>query len=161
MMRTIRKESYDFDIIDLASGELSPDLSSSQYFRDIMSNQDFNYHVGYDHPQDNLKHRETIAKHLKEFRTIPATPSSILVTSGAQQALHLIVQCLLQPGHAIAIEDPSYCYSLPLFKSAGLRTFLLPVDDQGINPVDIVELHKQHRIKMVFLNPNFQNPNGS
>ncbi|USG66148.1 PLP-dependent aminotransferase family protein [Brevibacillus ruminantium] len=161
MMRTIRKESSDVDIIDLASGELSPDLSASQYFREIMSNQDFNYHVGYDHPQGNVKLRETIAKHLKEFRTIPATSSSILVTSGAQQALYLIVQCLLQPGDAVAIEDPSYCYSLPLFKSAGLRAFLLPVDDQGINPDDIVQLHKQHRIKMVFLNPNFQNPNGS
>lgn len=161
MMRTIRKEAFELDLIDLASGELSPDLSASQYFRKIMSNESFDYHVGYDHPQGNLKLRETIALHLKEFRDIHASPSSILITSGAQQALYLIVQCLLQPGDAVAIEDPSYCYSLRLFKSAGLRPFLLPVDDHGINPDDIVQFHKQHRIKMVFLNPNFQNPNGS
>ncbi|AKF93410.1 PLP-dependent aminotransferase family protein [Brevibacillus laterosporus] len=161
MMRSIRKETFGLDLIDLASGELSPNLSASSYFQNIMSNETFTYHVGYDHPQGNLKLRETIALHLKESRNISATPSSILITSGAQQALYLIVQCLLQPGDAVAIEDPSYCYSLPLFKSAGLRTFLLPVDDSGINPDDIVELHKQHRIKMVFLNPNFQNPNGS
>ncbi|NKQ19857.1 PLP-dependent aminotransferase family protein [Brevibacillus laterosporus] len=161
MMRSIRKETFGLDLIDLASGELSPDLSASPYFQNIMSNETFTYHVGYDHPHGNLKLRETIALHLKESRNISATPSSILITSGAQQALYLIVQCLLQPGDAVAIEDPSYCYSLPLFKSAGLRTFLLPVDDDGVNPDDIVELHKQHRIKMVFLNPNFQNPNGS
>lgn len=161
MMRSIRKEAFSLDLIDLASGELSPDLSASQYFRNIMSNEAFNYHVGYDHPQGNLKLRETISLHLKELRNITATPSSILITSGAQQALYLIVQCLLQPGDAVAIEDPSYSYSLPLFKSAGLRPFLLPVDNHGINPDDIVEFYKQHRIKMVFLNPNFQNPNGS
>ncbi|MGC5328590.1 PLP-dependent aminotransferase family protein [Brevibacillus sp. SYSU BS000544] len=161
MMRSIRKEAFDLDLIDLASGELSPEFSASQYFRAIMSSGDFNYHVGYDHPQGNLQLRETIALHLKESRNIPATPSSILITSGAQQALYLIVQCLLQPGDAVAIEDPSYSYSLPLFKSAGLRTFLLPVDSHGIDPDNIVSLYKQHRIKMVFLNPNFQNPTGS
>jgi DNA-binding transcriptional MocR family regulator len=161
VMRTIRKETYDLDLIDLASGELSPDLSASRYFRKIMATQEFNYHVGYDHPQGSLQLRETIAVHLQAYRNISATPSSILITSGAQQALYLIVQCLLQPGDAIAIEDPSYCYSLPLFKSAGIRAFLLPVDEQGIHPDDVVELYKKHRIKMVFLNPNFQNPNGS
>ena len=161
MMRTIRKESYNDDLIDLASGELSPDLSASPYFRKIMATGDFHDHVGYDHPQGNLHLRDTIARHLKDFRNIPATPSSILITSGAQQALYLIVQCLLQQGDAVAIEDPSYCYSLPLFKSAGIRPFLLPVDEHGMNPDDIIALHKQHRIKMVFLNPNFQNPNGS
>ncbi|WP_232698047.1 MocR-like pyridoxine biosynthesis transcription factor PdxR [Brevibacillus daliensis] len=161
MMRAIRKENFDLDLIDLASGELSPDLSATQYFRKIMSNEDFNYQVGYDHSQGNLVLRETIASHLKKMKNIHATPSSVLITSGAQQALYLIVQCLLKPGDAVAIEDPSYCYSLSLFKSAGIRPYLLPVDDHGINPDDIVTLHKQHRIKMVFLNPNFQNPTGS
>lgn len=41
---------------------------------------------------------------------------------------------LLSPGDAVAIEDPSYCYSLPMFQSAGLRLFRLPVDDEGMNP---------------------------
>jgi len=161
LMQTIRKEAYHHDLIDLASGELSPELSASPYIRKILATEDFNYHVGYDHPQGNLNLRQTIAQHLEDYRNISASPSSILVTSGAQQALYLIVQCLLQQGDAVAIEDPSYCYSLPLFKSAGIRSFLLPSDEQGVNPEDIVELYKKHRIKMVFLNPNFQNPSGS
>ena len=61
----------------------------------------------------------------------------------------------------MAIEDPSYCYSLPMFQSAGLRLFRLPVDDHGIQPEDIRSLYKKHRIKMVFINPNFQNPTGT
>ncbi len=64
---------------------------------------------------------------------IETKPSSILITSGAQQALHLIVQCLLKPGDAVAIEDPSYNFNLPIFKTAGLHIHYLPVNKDGIN----------------------------
>lgn len=93
-------------------------------------------------PQGNVRLRETISNHLYAYKGISIDAESILITSGAQQALHLIVQCLLKPGDAVAIENPSYAYSLPLFKSAGLRPFLLKSSKNGINPDDIVELHK-------------------
>jgi len=32
------------------------------------------------------------------------------------------------------------------FQSLGLRTFHLPVDKDGINPDDIITLHKKYRI---------------
>jgi len=161
LIRRIWKETQENDLIDLASGELSGDLFPSKFFSNIMREQEFNSHLGYENMQGNLSLRESIASHMKTWRNVDATSSSILITSGAQQALHLIVQCLLNPGDAVAIEDPSYCYSLPLFQSAGLRTFFLPVDKNGINPDDIVALYRKHRIKMVFLNPNFQNPTGT
>ncbi|MBP1917060.1 DNA-binding transcriptional MocR family regulator [Lederbergia galactosidilyticus] len=66
----------------------------------------------------------------------------------------------MKPGDAIAIEDPSYFYSLPLFQSAGLKIFYLRVDQDGINPDDVVKLYRKHRIRMIFLNPSFQNPTG-
>lgn len=98
---------------------------------------------------------------LKKSRGIETKPSSILITSGAQQALHLIVQCLLKPGDAVAIEDPSYNFNLPIFKTAGLQIHYLPVNKDGINPDDLQVLYKKHRIKMIFLNPDFHNPTGS
>ena len=87
---------------------------------------------------------------MKEHLKVEATEQSIMITSGAQQALHLIVQCLLNPGDAVAFESPSHCYSLPLFQSAGIRIFPLPVDEHGINPDDVQELYRKHRIKMIF-----------
>ncbi|WP_335642827.1 aminotransferase class I/II-fold pyridoxal phosphate-dependent enzyme [Aeribacillus pallidus] len=84
-----------------------------------------------------------------------------MITSGAQQAIHLIIRGLLKPGDSVAIEDPSYAYSLPIFHSEGLNTHLLPVQNGGIDPDQIVELHKKHRLKMLFLNPTYQNPTGA
>ncbi|NGQ94483.1 PLP-dependent aminotransferase family protein [Brevibacillus sp. SYP-B805] len=161
LIRHIQKESKEADIIDFASGELSPDLFPLEQFRSILAQQTFDCHLGYEDPQGNLALRETIARHVKTDKGIEATPSSILITSGSQQALHLIVQCLLKPGDAVAIEDPSYTYSLPIFQSAGLKTFLLPVGRTGINPDDLTLLHQKHRIRMVFLNPTYQNPTGT
>ncbi|MBS4211301.1 MocR-like pyridoxine biosynthesis transcription factor PdxR [Neobacillus rhizophilus] len=157
----IHKEMAEQKLINLASGELSQDLFPLTSLREITMNRSFIGTMGYDHPQGNLILRDTLAKHVKQFRGIETNPSSILVTSGAQQALHLVVQCLLKPGDSVALENPSYHYNLPVFKSAGIKTYYLKVGKKGINPNDIAELYKKHRIRMIFLNPIFQNPTGT
>jgi GntR family transcriptional regulator, regulator for abcA and norABC len=157
----IRKEAVEHKLINLASGELSEDLFPMDSLREITSTRSFIGSLGYDHPQGNAILRDTITKHVRQFRKIETSPSSILITSGAQQALHLVVQCLLKPGDAVALEDPSYNYNLPIFKSAGIKPYFLSVDKNGINPEELLSLHKKHRIRMIFLNPAYQNPTGS
>ncbi|WP_019153594.1 MocR-like pyridoxine biosynthesis transcription factor PdxR [Robertmurraya massiliosenegalensis] len=157
----LRKEMEEQKLINLASGELSEDLFPMMSLREITSTRSFIGRLGYDHPQGNSILRKTITRHVENFRNIDTNPSSILITSGAQQALHLVVQCLLKPGDSVVIEDPSYHYNLPIFKSAGLKTYFLPVNQNGVDPNELLELHKKHRIRMIFLNPAFQNPTGT
>ncbi|KGA96986.1 GntR family transcriptional regulator [Alkalihalobacillus alcalophilus ATCC 27647 = CGMCC 1.3604] len=161
MVQKIRTITQEPNIVNLASGELSPHLMPTEAIREIISTQPFSENLGYDHPQGNEELREALASFVHKYRCIKTDSESILITSGAQQAIHLIVECLLKPGDAIAIENPSYSYSLPLFKTAGIRTYLLSVDEQGANPEELISLHKKHRIRMVFLNPSYQNPTGT
>ena len=156
----IRKEAVEHQLINLASGELSEDLFPLKSLREITSTRSFIGSLGYDHPQGSAILRSTLTKHVKQYRGIETTPSSILITSGAQQALHLVVQCLLKPGDAVAIENPSYNYSLPIFQSAGIKVYDLPVHQEGIHPEELLSLYKKHRIRMIFLNPSYQNPTG-
>jgi GntR family transcriptional regulator, regulator for abcA and norABC len=160
VVQKIRKETEEIDMINLASGELSPDLFPSNELRQLTSNRSFIGNLGHDHPLGNEILRRTIKEHMKDYRDIETNPDSILITSGAQQALHLIVQCLLKPGDAVVLEDPSYHYNLQIFKSAGVNTFLLPIEKDGIDPEEIVRLYKKHRVRMIFLNTAFQNPTG-
>ncbi|MFD0698982.1 PLP-dependent aminotransferase family protein [Paenibacillus sp. GCM10027628] len=161
-IRRIREEIRTRDsVIDFASGELSPDLFPNELIRELLSKQPFEESLGYDDPQGFSPLRKSLVGFLEQQLHIPSTDSSILITSGSQQSLYLITQCLLSPGDAVAIEDPSYSYSLPMFQSAGLRLFGLPVDERGINPEDIITLYRQHRIRMIFVNPNFHNPTGT
>lgn len=148
-------------IIDFASGELSTDLFPNQAFQKLWQEKPYLDHWGYDDPKGYLPLRETLVSLLQTYHHIHSTSSSILITSGSQQSLFLITQCLLSAGDAVAIEDPSYCYSLPMFQSAGLRLLRLPVKDEGIEPDDILSLYRQHRVRMIFLNPNYQNPTGT
>ncbi|ULL14993.1 PLP-dependent aminotransferase family protein [Paenibacillus sp. H1-7] len=160
-LRRIREAlQLDPALIDFASGELGPDISPVQEINHIMKENHYSDYLGYDNPQGFVPLRDALVHYLSRHRSIQTTNSSILVTSGSQQSLYLITQCLLAPGDAVAIEDPSYCYSLPMFQSAGLRLFRLPVDKKGIRPEDVRTLYKKHRIKMLFMNPNFQNPTG-
>lgn len=147
-------------LIDMASGELAEELGPSAAIAALLREGAPPAHLGYDHPQGYAPLREALVGHLRRYRGIDATESSILVTSGSQQSLFLITQCLLSPGDAVAVEDPSYAYSLPMFQSAGLRLFGLPADREGLRPDDVRELYRKHRIRMLFLNPNYHNPTG-
>ena len=104
--------------------------------------------------------KEAVRKHLRDCLKLDADPGRILITSGAQQALFLITQCLLRPGDAVGIESPSYFYSLPVFQAAGLRLFPIPTDAGGVIPDGLDALAALRGLKVIFLNPVFQNPTG-
>ncbi|RJE90839.1 PLP-dependent aminotransferase family protein [Paenibacillus sp. 1011MAR3C5] len=161
-LRRIRDAlAQDASIIDFASGKLSTDLSPIREINDIMHSCTYHPDNGSDVSQGFPPLREALATFLEHNRGIQTSASSILITSGSQQSLYLISQCLLSHGDAIAVETPSFTRSLSMFQSAGLRIHPLPMDEQGVRPESIRELYSRHRIKMLFVNPNFQNPTGT
>lgn len=162
-MRRIRSElRTEGTVIDFASGELHPELFPNETIRTLLKERTFDGHLGYEDPQGFAPLRDSLARFLRRYLNIEATESSLLLTSGSQQSLFLITQCLLSPGDAVAVEVPSYGRSLSLFESAGLKVIPLRADEQdGIDPDDVAELHRRHRLKMIFTNPNFQNPTGT
>ncbi|WP_236613814.1 PLP-dependent aminotransferase family protein [Alicyclobacillus acidoterrestris] len=161
LISKLRSASTDPTKINLARGELSEDLLPRREVQELLHRMNIDDSLGYSHPQGSLRLRETLCDHLRKANGIYTDPEHILITSGSQQALHLITQCLLAPGDAIGLEGPSYAYSLPLFSSAGLRLFRIPVDDDGLDPISVKELYQKHMIKMVFVNPTYQNPTGT
>lgn len=161
LLQSIRKASQDPTVIQLSRGELSPPLTPTSILEELIREQTPLLSLEYPHPKGDVQLREAVADHLREEYSINADPEQILITSGAQQALHIITLCLLSPGDAIAMEGPSYAYSLQMFPSAGLRLYLLPVDDGGLRPEEVRSLYQKHKIRMIFTNPTFQNPTGT
>ncbi|MFF2530092.1 PLP-dependent aminotransferase family protein [Brevibacillus sp. NPDC058079] len=161
LAKRIQDACFDSSIINLAKAELATTMIPSLIPTTPGEENEIKLELGYAHPKGEPRLREALAVHLHENYGIHASPDEILVTSGAQQALHLITLCLLNPGDAIAMEGPSYSYSLPLFSSAGLRLFRLPLDEDGIVPEAVYALQREHRIRMVFANPTYHNPTGT
>lgn len=156
---SIIEKMHSDEVIDVASGELSLEMTPkletpSLSWQSFIAEERLEDEAGY-YPL-----RVTIQKQMETAYSLKTQPEQILITSGAQQALFLITQCLLKPGDAVAIESPSYFYSLSLFQSAGLRIFALPMDSEGVIISELKNLYHKHRVKMVFVNPTFQNPTG-
>src|SRR5699024_12884532 len=85
------------------------------------------------------------------------SPSSILVFSGALQALHLISIGLLKKGSTVFLEEPSYLYSLTVFQSAGMELKGLPMDNEGIMINSIHPTNKKGK-NILYTIPSFHNP---
>lgn len=108
-----------------------------------------------------LSLRQSVQRHLAKTYQMKVPLEEILITSGTQQGLFLIAQGLLKPGDTIGVEAPSYFYSLPLFQATGVRIVPLPIDKEGVMMGPLAEACLNYPIKMIFINPIFQNPTGS
>lgn len=104
--------------------------------------------------------RAAVSDYLARHYDMTVDPREILITSGTQQSLFLITHGFLKPGDTIALESPSYFYSLRLFQAAGLNLLPIPLDGQGPSLAHLEEAVQKGPIRMLFLNPIFQNPTG-
>lgn len=104
--------------------------------------------------------RESIA-HILSSLGIETYVDNVLVTSGSQQALSLVTRLLLKPGDTVLVESPTYDGALRLFRTEGVRVIESPVDAWGMRTDRVESLLKQHRPKLIYTIPTFQNPSGA
>jgi GntR family transcriptional regulator of abcA and norABC len=159
-IQEINKAEFYPNIIRLGTGEPSPDLYPREMMKNVFNRlPDHIDSLGYEEPKGLLYLREQLSTYLKTLG-ISASPSSILIVSGALQALQLIAIGLLQRGSTIFLEKPSYLYSLNVFQSAGMRLFGLPLDQNGIQTKTIIKQKKRQNAALLYTIPSFHNPTG-
>ncbi|MEU2562887.1 PLP-dependent aminotransferase family protein [Streptomyces longispororuber] len=93
-------------------------------------------------------------------RGLPTHPDDILVTSGSQQALSLLATALVELGDTVLVENPCYLAALQVFAFVGARVVAVPGDEHGIDPGALEALVAEHRPKLLYTVPTFQNPSG-
>ena len=100
--------------------------------------------------------RAAIAAMLTTFHGIPTTPEQVLVTTGAMQALDLLLRCEATPGQPVVTEDPTYPGFIDALHRSGARPVGVPPGDVG----RLAEAVKVHRPALAYLIPTHQNPTG-
>jgi DNA-binding transcriptional MocR family regulator len=115
--------------------------------------------TGYD-PFGHPPLRAAIATHLSD-RGIPTDPDEVIVTSGAQQALHLIGSQLGGPDASVLLENPTYIGAVDAFRSAGNRLVPIPTDAEGARVEVAGLLAAGERIRLAYVIPTFHNPTGA
>jgi len=97
--------------------------------------------------------RAAIAAKLRRDNGIPVDADGILVTSGGQEALYLLIQALLDPGDEILVPDPRYTsYDEAIAQAGGVMipVSTLPEDNFDLRP-EAVEASLTPRTKALLL----------
>jgi aminotransferase len=78
--------------------------------------------------------RDTIADKFRRENGLDVERSNILITTGGQEGLFLIMQALLDPGDEVLVPDPRYTSYDEAIASAGGKFVLIPTDhDDAFN----------------------------
>ncbi|NYD78685.1 MocR-like transcription factor YczR [Arthrobacter cupressi] len=120
--------------------------------------------------------REAIAAHYTAAG-VPTSASQILVTSGAQHALNIILRTLAGRQQKVLVDHPTYPNALDAIRASGSRTVPVPLpaaapgtqlpgngslagNGPGWDVDAMVAAMRQQRPAMAYLLPDFHNPTG-
>ncbi|MGH8448046.1 PLP-dependent aminotransferase family protein [Pseudomonas sp.] len=111
----------------------------------------------YGDPAGDARLRGLIAAYLRSSRGMQCTAEQIVITSGAQQAISLCAQLLVEPGDGVAVENPGYRAAGHAFALAGGQLHGVPVDGEGI---DCQVLNTLQDCRVAYVTPSHQYPLG-
>jgi DNA-binding transcriptional MocR family regulator len=149
-------------VIGFTGNYPTPELSDAEAFRAALARltaRPCETWFRYDPPAG----REELLARLPGFLArhgIAAASGEMLVTSGAQQALDIVVRALVRPGEAVAIERPSYYGLINVLRAAGARIFEVPLQADGLDLDVLEDVLRREQPRLVCVNPTFQNPTG-
>lgn len=115
--------------------------------------------IGYDVVGDAAL-RAAIADHYIS-RGLHTSAEQILVTTGAQSAIHLIASVLLSRADRVMLETPTYPHAADAFRRVGARLIGVPVDNEsGWDLERAAQSFARALPTLAYLMPDFHNPTG-
>ncbi|HJZ70620.1 MAG TPA: PLP-dependent aminotransferase family protein, partial [Vicinamibacterales bacterium] len=103
--------------------------------------------------------RRYLATYLLRFG-LEARAEDILIVNGSQQGFDLIARTLLDPGDAVAIEQPTYPRAMQVFRSFGASLLAVNRDVAGPRVDAFERLLERQAPKLFYCQPSAHNPTG-
>jgi GntR family transcriptional regulator/MocR family aminotransferase len=105
--------------------------------------------------------REALAAYLARSRGVRCTAEQVVIVSGSQQALDLLVRVCLNPGDGAAVEHPGYPPVRAILAAAGTCPQLIAVDGEGVDVTALPASRQRPVTRMVYVTPSHQYPTGA
>lgn len=77
--------------------------------------------------------RRAVAAYLQTARAVRCAPEQVIIAAGAQQALALIAQVLLDENDTVWLENPCYLGARNIFAAAGAKIAAISIDAEGFD----------------------------
>jgi aspartate aminotransferase len=125
----IRKifESAGPDSINMGLGQ--PDFDTPQHIKDAAINAIREGKTGYTTNNGLPDLRAAISRKFKNENGIKYHPDQIIVTAGASEALHIVMQALINPGDKVLCPDPGFVSYASLAIIAGGTPVSVPLTE--------------------------------
>jgi DNA-binding transcriptional MocR family regulator len=109
--------------------------------------------------------RAAVARRFTE-RGLPTTADQVLITSGGQAAIALVLAALVTPGDRVLVEHPTYPNALEAVHARGARCVPVPLDPDspGAEAWDlelVTAAVRDAAPRLAYLIPDHQNPTGA
>ncbi|MDR2297428.1 MAG: PLP-dependent aminotransferase family protein [Comamonas sp.] len=112
-----------------------------------------NYHLGGGSDSD----RKAGAQWLEPMLG-PLDARQVVVCPGAQAAIAALILALTEPGEVILAEPTSYPGLRTAATQFGRHIIAVEADQHGMRPEKFEQACRQHKPRLVYLNPTLQNP---
>jgi len=145
------------DSINLGLGQ--PDFDTPQHIKDAAIRAICEGKTGYTPGTGIPELRDAISAKLKRENGIPYTPDDLIVTAGASEALHIVLQALVEKGDRVLCPDPGFVSYLSLASLADGVPVSVPLT-AGFH-VDIEEAKNLMDGAKVFILNSPGNPTGA
>jgi DNA-binding transcriptional MocR family regulator len=114
---------------------------------------------GYD-PMGLPVLRERIAARYTE-RGLATRPEQILVTTGSQHAIQLVMGLLVGAGDPVLVESPTYPHAMDVARLRGARIVTVGISHEGWQTDLVAAAMRQSAVRLAYLMPDFHNPTGA
>lgn len=115
--------------------------------------------LGYEMPEGYGPLRMAVRDYVSALG-IQCSMDNVLITGGAQQAIDLVVQALLSEGELLVTSNPTYLGMIDIARTRRVQLHGINSDSDGIR-LDMLENYVlDHRPKLIYVMPTFQNPTG-
>jgi DNA-binding transcriptional MocR family regulator len=109
-----------------------------------------------------IRLRETIESRLSNKFGLKYSLDEIIITSGSQQGLDMSGMLFVNKGDVVLFENPSYLGAVNSLRAHEAKLIAIDIDSDGICMDSLKKALDKYgeEIKMIYVNPDFQNPTG-
>lgn len=145
--------------IDFSPGDIDTDsfpfTQWRKYAKDVIDESSKDLLLLGD-PHGDIELRKEIAQYLYHSRGVDCTPEQVIVGSGTEQLMPLLIR-ILGTDAIYAIEDPGYLLTHHVFSHNNRDVVPIAVDEEGMN----VQTLQKSAATVAYLTPSHQFPTGT
>ena len=114
----------------------------------------------YTSPKGLKELRIKISSFLYDIWNYNINYKDMLITTGSQQSVNLIVYSLLNEGDTVLIEQPTYFGAINAFKNRKVKLVGVDLKEEGFDLKELETKIIKYHPKLIYVTPTFNNPTG-